>query len=40
MGIECADAAFVITRAASKLEKWTLKIDEFNVWLMNNLDAI
>jgi hypothetical protein len=27
MGIECADAAFVITRAASKLEKWTSKMN-------------
>jgi hypothetical protein len=40
MAIECADAAFLITRAASKLEKWTPKMDEFRVWLMNNLDAI
>ena len=40
MAIECADAAFLITRAASKLEKWTPKMDEFRVWLMNNVDAI
>jgi hypothetical protein len=40
MAIECADAAFLIARAASKLEKWTPKMDEFRVWLMNNVDAI
>ena len=40
MAIECADAAFLITRAASKLEKWTPKMEEFKLWLMNNLDVI
>jgi hypothetical protein len=40
MEIECADAAFLIARAATKLEKWTPKMEEFRVWLKTNLDAI
>jgi hypothetical protein len=40
MEIECADAAFMIARAATKLEKWTPKMEEFRVWLKNNIDAI
>jgi hypothetical protein len=32
MEIECADAAFSIARAATKLEKWTPKMEEFKVW--------
>ena len=40
MAIECADAAFMISRAASKLEKWTPKMDQFKVWLMEHLDVI
>lgn len=40
MEIECADAAFMITRAATKLETWTPKMEEFKAWLMANLDVI
>ena len=40
MEIDCADAAFLIARAASKLEKWTPKMEEFRGWLKNNVDAI
>ncbi len=40
MDIECAAAAFLITRAATKLERWTPKKEEFKIWLMKNLDAI
>jgi len=40
MEIECANAAFLIARAASKLEKWTPKMEEFRVWLISNVDAI
>jgi hypothetical protein len=40
MNIECSDAAFMIARAASKLEKWTPKMEEFRIWLKNNIDAI
>jgi predicted alpha-1,6-mannanase (GH76 family) len=40
MTIECGHAAFMIARAASKLEKWTMKMEQFKEWLVNNLDAI
>jgi len=40
MEIDCAAAAFMIARVAAKLEVWTPKIDEFKIWLINNLDAI
>jgi len=40
MEIKCADAAFLIARAASKLEEWTPKMEEFRVWLKSNVDAI
>jgi len=40
MKIECGQAAFMIARAASKLEVWTPKMDEFKVWLLENIDAI
>jgi hypothetical protein len=38
--IERADAAFMIARAASKLEKWTPRIEEFKVWLCKNVDSL
>jgi hypothetical protein len=40
MTIECGHAAFMIARAASKLEKWTVKMERFKEWLNTNLDAI
>jgi hypothetical protein len=40
MNIECSDAAIMIARAASKLGKWTPKMEEFRIWLKNNIDAI
>jgi hypothetical protein len=40
MEIECASAAFMIARAASKLEAWTPKMDAFKSWLMSNLDNL
>jgi hypothetical protein len=40
MKIECGHAAFMIARAASKLEVWTPKMDQFKVWLIANIDAI
>jgi hypothetical protein len=33
-------AAFMIARAASKLENWPHQIEEFRDWLMNNLDDL
>jgi hypothetical protein len=39
MQIECFDAALMIARAASKLEVWTPKIENFRAWLLENLDA-
>jgi hypothetical protein len=38
--IERADAAFVIARAASKLEKWTPQMEDFKVWLCKNVDNL
>jgi hypothetical protein len=38
--MECGHAASMIARAASKLEVWTPKMDEFKVWLLANIDAI
>lgn len=40
MEIECAPAAFMIARAASKLEVWTPKMEEFRGWLMKHLEEI
>jgi hypothetical protein len=37
MQIECFDAAMMIARAASKLEVWTPKIDNFRTWFLANL---
>lgn len=33
-------AAFMIARAASKLEHWTLPLEAFRVWLVENLDTL
>lgn len=35
-----ADAAFMIARAASKLQQWTPQMKAFKAWLMENLDAL
>jgi hypothetical protein len=40
MEICCAEAAFMIARAASKLEDWTSKMVAFKIWLLANLDRI
>ncbi|MDA9506135.1 hypothetical protein XI09_16135 [Bradyrhizobium sp. CCBAU 11386] len=40
MQIECLDAALMIARAASKLEVWTPKMEDFRVWLLQNLDNL
>ncbi|MEO6779559.1 MAG: hypothetical protein ABI196_01340 [Bradyrhizobium sp.] len=40
MEIECAAAVWLIARAASKLEKWTPRMEQFKIWLMDNLDAV
>ncbi|MCA6099174.1 hypothetical protein [Bradyrhizobium australafricanum] len=39
MQIECFDAAMMIARAASKLEVWTPKIEDFRAWFLKSLDA-
>jgi hypothetical protein len=38
--LQIADAAIMITRAASKLETWTPKIEEFRSWMVANYDRI
>ncbi len=40
MDIECFDAAMMIARAASKLEVWTPKMEDFRAWLLKNLDDV
>lgn len=40
MQIDCLDAALMIARAASKLEFWTPKMEDFRVWLLQNLDNL
>jgi len=40
MEIHCHAAAFMVARAAEKLEKWTPKIEDFRVWLLKNLEII
>ena len=40
MQICCADAAFMIARAASKLEDWTPKMVAFKIWLLANIERI
>jgi hypothetical protein len=34
---ERGNAAFMIARAASKLEKWSPRMEEFKVWLLENM---
>jgi hypothetical protein len=38
--IERGDAAFMIARAASKLSTWSPRMEEFKVWLLNNVDDL
>jgi hypothetical protein len=40
MQISCAEAAFMIARAGSKLEEWTPKMVAFKIWLLANIDNI
>lgn len=40
MEIECFDAAMMVARAASKLEVWTSKMEDFRVWFLENLDCV
>ena len=40
MEIHCSTAAFMIARAASKVENWSPRIVEFKIWLLANLDRI
>lgn len=40
MEIECSSAAFMIARAASKLEDWTSRMTKFKIWLLANLDRL
>jgi hypothetical protein len=35
-----AEAAFMIARAASKLETWSPLMEDFKNWLVENLDAL
>jgi hypothetical protein len=38
--LERGHAAFMIARAASKLEKWTPRMEEFKVWLLKNFNSL
>jgi hypothetical protein len=38
--LEQGDAAIMIARAASKLDKWTPRMDEFKVWLLAHVDDL
>jgi hypothetical protein len=40
MQISVGEAAFMIARAASKLEDWTPKMVAFKIWLLANIDNI
>jgi len=40
MDIACSSAAFMVARAASKIENWTPKMVEFKIWLLANLDHL
>jgi hypothetical protein len=40
MRISIADAAYMIARAASKLEHWTPQMVAFKIWLLANIDSI
>jgi len=40
MQIECFDAAMMIARAASKLEVWTPKMEDFRTWFLASLDNV
>jgi hypothetical protein len=38
--LERGHAAFMIARAASKLETWSPRMEEFKEWLLNNVDTL
>ncbi|MCK1653127.1 hypothetical protein IVA88_17040 [Bradyrhizobium sp. 149] len=40
MEIACSSAAFIVARAASKVENWTPKMVQFKIWLLANLDRL
>jgi hypothetical protein len=40
MEIPCSSAAYMIARAASKIDEWTPKMVSFKIWLLANLDRI
>ena len=40
MDIERYDAAMMIARAASKLEVWTPKMEDFRAWFLKHLDEV
>ena len=40
LSIERGHAAIMIARAASKLEKWTPRMDEFREWIVAHADAL
>lgn len=40
MEIDCYIAAFMIARAASKLEEWSPRMDDFKAWFLENLDTL
>lgn len=40
MEIACSSAAFMIARAASKIENWSPRMVEFKIWLLANLDRL
>ena|SRR5258707_8830077 len=40
MEIECASAAFMIARAASKLEPWSPKMEAFRIWLTKHFESM
>jgi hypothetical protein len=40
MEIHCSTAAYMIARAATKVESWSARMVEFKIWMMANLDRI
>jgi hypothetical protein len=40
MEVHCSTAAFMIARAASKVENWSPRMVEFKIWMLANLDHI
>jgi hypothetical protein len=38
--LERGHAAIMITRAASKIKKWTSRMEEFKVWIVEHVDEL